>query len=446
VMTGSDPQPSAETLRGGAAGDITTLPLPLTGEPSPAAQVVLLCGRRLLSPDEARRLRELAETLDIAAWRTVQHLAHVHGLAPLVFTHVAAVGLLPLAHAPVAAALADAYRQTLVTNKHLWKAFVQAVDELAAHGVAVIALKGVALAARYYGDLALRPAGDIDLLVRRADLRLAGQALQRLGYRADHGQARAVDFSALVFAELSFTRQDKTHIELHWELTHAPGYRQALPVAGAWLRSQEHTLDGQRVRCLRADDELRFLCTHCAADHGLDRLLWLVDIAELVRSLPAGWDWAAFLRETVSVRLAAPVAAALTACRAQLGLQLPPDVVPTLRAAATTPAEQAAWRAAHAALFSQEGLRAQLGALRSVADAAVFLRGVLAPGPTKVRQTYGSTTSRGARLPLAYVRHWGRMARQLSALLTEPGGALGCVRLPRDKWPVRPRGNQRPRD
>lgn len=431
MTIGSNPRPDLGIAEDLASWEVAAGPFPPPGTASPAERIVLLCSCRALSPDDANQLRELGAMLDEAAWRTVQHMAQVHGVAPLVFTHLAVAGLLPAIPVPVTAALADEYRRTLVTNKHLRKALLQVVDALSAHAIDVIALKGVALAARYYGDIGLRPAGDIDLLVRRVDLRAAGRVLQRLGYRAAHGQAQALDFTALVFAELSYTREDNTHVELHWELTHQPAYRQALPVADAWLRSEEHPLDGRRVRCLGAEDELRFLCTHCAADHQLDRLLWLVDIAELVRSLPAGWEWASFVRTSIAARLAVPVASALAACHAQLGLALPPEVLPALRVAAASPAEQKAWHAAQAELFSQDGLRAHLGALRGAADVLAFLRGVFAPGPAKLRQVYGSQAGQGLHLPLVYIRHWGRMARRVATLLLEPSGALRRIRLRR---------------
>ncbi len=58
------------------------------------------------------------------------------------------------------------YLQSLVFNQQRWKAFQEIRPILAGHGIEAIPLKGLALAFTLYPDEALRPMGDIDLLIR----------------------------------------------------------------------------------------------------------------------------------------------------------------------------------------------------------------------------------------------------------------------------------------
>src|SRR5262249_51417634 len=127
------------------------------------------------------------------------------------------------------------------------------------------------------------------------------------------------------------------------------------------------------ARYLCSADELRYLCYHYAAQHREERLIWLVDIAELVRALPEGWDWDEFCAETIQRDLAMPVATSLRRAERWLGLEVPAEALAALCRAASRPQERRAWRAARAgrselrgiykSVLAQPGTRARLAFL-----------------------------------------------------------------------------------
>jgi hypothetical protein len=149
-----------------------------------------------------------------------------------------------------------------------------------------------------------------------------------------------------------------------------------------------------------------------------------VDIAELVRALPNDWDWdwPRFIQETIALGLATPVVVALAHCQALLDLDLPPEALEALRAAAATPAERTRWRTAQTDIFSADGLRAQLGALQGTGELATFLRGVLLPSPGWIRKHYGRRD--GRVIPL-----WGGYGHYFSRLLVRFPELFGAGRL-----------------
>ena len=380
---------------------------------SPGVRFVELCGRRSLPPALADQLRELGAGLSATEWQQVLFAATAHGMAPLVFLHAAQVGLLASLPPAVAGGLGDSYRQTLVTNRGLQREQETILSALAARGVAAIPVKGITLAARYYGDLAVRPIHDIDLLVRRGQVRQAGQILKGLGYAPLYGHTRPGNFAALLEAELSYARDEGAKVELHWELTQRPAYRGGLPASAAWRRTQMTELHGRMFRQLSASDELRFLCAHCTVDHPVTRsgirMIWLVDIVELVQALPGDWDWPGFIQETIALGLAAPVAVALAHCQALLDLDLPPEALEALRAAAATPEERTRWRTAQTNIFSADGLRVRLGALRDAGELATFLRGVLLPSSAWIRKHYGRRDGKVVSLLGGYLHYFSRL-------------------------------------
>jgi lipopolysaccharide/colanic/teichoic acid biosynthesis glycosyltransferase len=141
-----------------------------------------------------------------------------------------------------------------------------------------------------------------------------------------------------------------------------------------WQRADQIEVGGHAVRYLAAGDELRYLSYHYAAQHRGDRLIWLVDIARLVRSLGAGWNWGGFVRETVALGLATPVAAALGRAHQTLDLEIPARVLAELQQAAAEPQERAAWNAALTSFHRLDTALRYVLAQRRPIERLAFLR------------------------------------------------------------------------
>jgi hypothetical protein len=387
-----------------------------------SVRFVRLCGQAAIYPRAASAVKAAGAALDPNEWRQVVHIAANEGMAPLVYLQAASAGLLQVAPPEMGAALADSYRQTLVTNRSLMKDLHALLTEFDARGIEVIPLKGLSLAARYYEQLALRPTSDIDLLVRRRDVQRSDQALRELGYHSLNGQANSWNFDAMLHGDLGYANPKGTKIELHWELTHRPTYRAGLAPEPAWSRAQTSAVAGKPMRRLSVSDELRFLCVHCTAGHQVIpatiRLIWLVDIAKIVSTLPTDWDWSAFIKETVALRLATPLLLALSYAASYLNLEVPPDSLALLRDACDTRVEQDAWRFAQGGVFTARGILAHLNAASAITETLAFIRGVMLPSPTWIRQRYNARSDL-RHLPLwrSYARYYGRLLSRLPELL-----------------------------
>ena len=140
-------------------------------------------------------------------------------------------------------------------------------------GIAVLPLKGPALALALYGDAAMRPANDLDLLVCRGDFRAAEALLLGLGF-AGLGEAGDHD-RRFVRGELL--------VELHFELA-SPRFF-PFEIYGIWSRSHASDFRGIPVRAMSANDLVLYLCAH-GLKHGFSRLVWILDVARALR----GWS------------------------------------------------------------------------------------------------------------------------------------------------------------
>jgi hypothetical protein len=357
-----------------------------------AGTLLRLCGRRSLAPPMLSSLKEIGPRLAPAEWEALLGLAQRHGMGPLVFAHAAKAGLLPAMPARVAAALKEAYCRSLVDNRVMQEELATVLAAFAAHGIAAIAVKGVLLATRYYGEPALRPSSDMDVLVSRADLARAVSIVESLGYAPISEHARLLDDLALRFRQLRFEKAGAPALELHLELSGLPGYHAAFAGPAIWERAEVANCRGAPALCLSRGDELRHLCLHFAAQHAGERLIWLVDIAEAVRSWPLDRSWSAFADETIVLGLATPVAVSLALARDRLGLDVAEAMLVGLAEAMSSPRERTAWRVAALPFSSPERATRHFLALPSPLERLAFLRSL------------GASALRRSRRYLA----WGR--------------------------------------
>jgi hypothetical protein len=161
---------------------------------------------------------------------------------------------------------------------------------LDAQSIPMIAYKGPALAASLYGSMALRQAGDLDIVVRRTDVPRARQLLLDSGYEARNPvgpDAQAFRLRSRYGEE--FVGQDGTIVELHWAFTNGDvalllGFEELAP----WLRNA--TVGAGAVPVPGAEDQLLVLAVH-GAKHRWDRLELVCSFAESVRQDGPGIDW-----------------------------------------------------------------------------------------------------------------------------------------------------------
>ncbi len=197
------------------------------------------------------------------------------------------------------------------------------LEHLEARGIPVIAQKGPGLAHVLYGDSAMREFGDLDLLVRPADVPRAIGSIAELGYektlRLSPRQEKAYLRSGY---EYVFGRgHERNLIELQWNLL-PRFYAVDVSIADLFARSREHEFDGCHARMLGLEDQLIFLCVH-AAKHQWAQLGMVRDIAATVR---LSLDWESLLREAQRLGILRIVLVSLALADVLIGCEIPKPV------------------------------------------------------------------------------------------------------------------------
>lgn len=251
-------------------------------------QKLLLCvARRDLDERREVELRTLLSTpLD---WNYLVSTARDHGLIPLLNRHVNAFAC------DIDRAQFDAIKHESIENcqsvLHLMGRLRKVLNLFNENRIPLLVFKGPTLAEQAYGEKSLRQAGDLDVLIQRANFDLARNLLDSLGYRMVPTLTPSQQAAHLNFhCEIEFVRDNWfTVVDLHWSLT-----PQAFPVEfntdEVLARAQTLSIGEMRVNTFSPEDLILFQCVH-GAKHYWSRLEWIASLAELIRDQDyLDWD------------------------------------------------------------------------------------------------------------------------------------------------------------
>lgn len=163
---------------------------------------------------------------------------------------------------------------------------IQAALDAAA--IPVLFIKGSALALLAYGNLGIKHAWDIDMLVRPDQVLKACKVLLEAGYVRTVPPSNFGDepfFAWTEFAhEIVFHNEARaSYIELHWRLSNSPALLSHISACSS-SRSVTVYAD-QALRTLNDEDMFTYLCHH-GAHHAWSRLKWLSDLCAWISPKP----------------------------------------------------------------------------------------------------------------------------------------------------------------
>ena len=147
-----------------------------------------------------------------------------------------------------------------------------------AHDVRILSFKGPELACEAYGDIGLRPFGDIDLLIHPKDIARVTAVLPPQGF----------PLRAACAWQHFFRSDDGVGLDVHWAL--GPRWmRSPADFEEWWANAREIPVEGEPVPTLSVEDLVLVLSLMLAKDcmFRRQRLVQLCDIAALVSRHPA---------------------------------------------------------------------------------------------------------------------------------------------------------------
>lgn len=321
---------------------------------SPEAEFVLLGARTHLSGARAARFDELLAGVGSSSlnrplhdargtglnWPGVLALSQGHRVTGLLGRHLSARAWRGVPE-PIKKSWGRFFGAMTLHSATLSGELEQVTQTLEEAGIPVVSFKGPTLAHTAYGNGAVRPCADLDVLVSKAQVQHAHELLRARGYsheaQLSPTQERAHLHVDSVFnlwrpapESLVESFPEGFALELHWAIT-SPclpfdlTFEDLAPRLG-WMELPGANGSGSapRVRTLAPPDLLLILAVH-GAKHLWERLLWLCDIAQLLEQTP-DLDWDALLRDAHERGIERMTALALSLTRDVMGARLPREV------------------------------------------------------------------------------------------------------------------------
>ncbi len=299
--------------------------------PERPENTLLRCvARRELGDVHTSQLDELVKAdLD---WDYLVSTASDHGLVPLLHKH-----LNQHVRQLVPVAMQTKLKHDSIENSQavlrLTGRLLEIQKVFADNGISVASFKGPLLSQLAYGEIGLRQAGDIDMLVARDQVEAARQSLQSMGYEMSRALT-ASQFSshARFHCEMTFTRDEQlTIVDLHWGL--APkSFVFKLEPEEVMSRLTNTSLAGTQIETFATEDLVLYLAMH-GAKHLWQSLEWIASLGEVLLAQPA-LNWTTLLERSIKARAARMLALGLRLVESHCDVKFPANVFPTLDSSA----------------------------------------------------------------------------------------------------------------
>lgn len=225
-------------------------------------------------------------------WPAVLRLADHHRTTELMYRNLlhvdSSAALVPV---PVFASLQKNSQRNVHQSLFLAREVIRIVACLNGRGIDVLPYKGLVMSEVYYSDLSLRLAGDMDFFVRQCDVARVKNLVRDLGYtlRLEIPQEAEPDYIASGYEYTFDSPAGRNLLELQWALL-PRFYAVDFDMGGLFARAVNVSVAGSGVKTPVAEDLLLLLSVH-AAKHLWGRLIWLCDIAQILRREDLNWDW-----------------------------------------------------------------------------------------------------------------------------------------------------------
>ena len=303
----------------------------------PEDKLLLACAGAPFRPDGHERVRELLQSdLD---WDYVLETSIRHAVSPLAHAALDQAAspdeLATLIPQPVRDQLRGLHDMTRARSRRLYAVLAEIARSFGCAGVDALALKEIPLALQAFPNLALRPIGDLDLLIRADDYDRAVACLGALG------------FDPLPQRELPFTRKyacahhlrragDEVWVDLQWNLAerefdiYGEGNFTFDPET-MWDRAVKLVLGPEAVFAAPRPEPMLFhLCLH-AEGHGYSEIVLFADVAALLHRETIDWEAVADLARRYDSE--ASVYHVLLIAKRLLGASVPDHVLRALEPA-----------------------------------------------------------------------------------------------------------------
>jgi hypothetical protein len=258
--------------------------------------------------------------------------------APLVFSRLP--GLAEHYDIPeyVAEELKKDYYTSATKNALIFEELGKVLGLFNQRGLQVIVMKGAALAETIYGNLALRPMADVDLLVKKENLHQIDELLKKLGYSPADRSVDDVDFTSTYLTTLDYRNPIKNSpsFHIHWHFVNSTipneSYINHIKMDDIWQNAVRTNIADIETWVMSPHHLIIHLSEHALrVTHSLSKLSYFCDIDRAINYYGKGLDWNLLVRDSIRFNLNKMVYTTLYFSTYFIKAKVPEDVLLKLR-------------------------------------------------------------------------------------------------------------------
>ncbi len=259
-------------------------------------------------------------------WNAVAAVAWQNNCAPLLYAALLQNDSADQPPSAIVETLQSAYHQTKIAN---WVAFREISELLVLFEraqIPAVLLKGAALAKTVYPAMALRPMGDVDILIRRDDARRVSAILIERGFATTLEPTE--NFYSRFSYDQAFERRGifPLMIETHWHLFSLPYYRERIPIEWFWQRTMPIRVNDQPTRAFTPEAQIMHLAAHAVLHHQGHNLLASFDLALVLARYREQINWDDVIESARAFGLSHILQSNLARVRDAWGVSVPDEV------------------------------------------------------------------------------------------------------------------------
>lgn len=214
------------------------------------------------------------------------------------------------------------------------------IREIQGAGIRIILLKGIVLAESVYKNIALRPIGDIDILIRNDDYSATKKALSAIDYYPIDSTNPDLTPEVTPFLNTYDFRkkdsQDRLSLHLHWHLVNSSvpsyAYIYKIDMDRIWKETQKISINGIETLTLSLHHQLIYLSEHGFRNlHSFARLIQLCDIAWFIERYKSAINYDLLILDAERFNLNRFLFSALVLVKEYFGLGIAPEVMDRLK-------------------------------------------------------------------------------------------------------------------
>ncbi|MFH1191355.1 MAG: nucleotidyltransferase family protein [Candidatus Omnitrophota bacterium] len=262
-------------------------------------------------------------------WNKIIAISSHQEILPFLYYNLNRLNLQDFVPEKMFAIMKNYHYSNLIRNSLLEKEASLILKSAGSEGITIIPFKGFSLLQTLYRDNPeLRIMVDTDILIKEAEFRETKNILAQAGYTKNTSAAENKIHFETVFSK-KLTANFSSIIEVHTALSPVRPYPIKLPEL--WERTQEKTINGQKILLLSAEDTFLSLTLHLRRHVRRLTLKFIVDIAELLNKYENKLDWSYIAKAAKNNHITITVYLALYLARELLDANAPAKVISQFR-------------------------------------------------------------------------------------------------------------------